>query len=365
MLLDNPLFAELEAALNQGSRPKRFTILRKMTDLFLAELGSYSDDHIAIFDELMGRLIDEIERQALVELSNRLAPADRAPVHVIGRLSRNDDIEIAGPVLQNSKVLTDRDLVEIAVTKGQAHLSAIAGRAQINERITDILIDRGNSAVARKVTANQGARFSRFGLNKAVERAEGDESLAMVVANRTDLPPDLLERLVRQASETVQQRLLASAGPEMKDRVAQVVSKVSDDIARSVTPSAAAAAAKNSPRLEPSRLRARIAQCAEDKNIDQLVEAFSALAEVPAKTVRDLVRQQSDEGLMILGKACGLAWPDMHKVLTATMPARTSGSDLEELFEKFKGLSAANTQRAVRFIRTNSARSKDDHRIPA
>ena len=364
MLLDNPLFAELEAALTKGSRPKRFTILRKMTDLFLAEVDSYSDDHIAIFDDLMGRLIDEIERQALVELSNRLAPAERAPVHVIGRLSRNDDIEIAGPVLQHSKVLTDRDLVEIAVTKGQAHLSAIAGRAQINERVADILIDRGDSHVARKVTANRGARFSSLGLNKAVERAECDESLAMVVANRTDLPPDLLERLVRQASETVRQRLLASAGPEMKDRVAQVVSKVSDDVARAVTPSAAAAA-KSSQRLDPSRLRARIAQCAEGKNIDQLVEAFSALAEVPAKTVRDLVRQQSDEGLMILGKACGLAWPDMHKVLSATMPAKTGGSDLEELFEKFKGLSAANTQRAVRFIRTNSGRSKDDNRASA
>jgi len=365
MLLDNPLFTELEAALTNGSRPKRFTILRKMTDLFLSEVDSYSDDHIAIFDELMGRLINEIERQALVELSNRLAPADRAPVHVIGRLSRSDDIEIARPLLQNSKVLTDRDLVEIAVTKGQAHLSAIADRVQINERVADVLIDRGDSNVARKVTANHGARFSRFGLKKAVERAEGDESLALVVGNRADLPPDLLERLVQQASETVRQRLLAGAAPEMKDRVAQVVSKVSDDIARSVTPSATAAGSKNSQRLEPSRLRARIAQCAEDKSIDQLIEAFSALAEVPIKTVKDLVRQQSEEGLMILGKACGLAWPDMHKVLSATMPAKTGGTDIDELFGKFKGLSAENTQRAVRFIRTNSARSKDDLRASA
>ena len=359
MLQGQQLFAELEATLTQGPRSQRFTILQKMTDLFLAGADTYSDDHIALFDELMGHLIEQIERQALVELSVRLAPVDRAPSRVVGRLSHDDDIEISGPILRRSNALTDGDLVEIAETKSQAHLSAIAGRATINEQVTDVLIRRGDSDVVCKVTANRGARFSRFGLVKAVKRAEQDEPLAVAVASRTDLPPDLLVLLVRKASETVRQRLLASARPEMRDQITEIVAKISGQVARSVaTPPAAGAA-----RPEPGRIRARMAQCAAEKNIDELVDLFSDLSEVPAKAIWDLVRQSSDEGLMILGKACGLGWPDMHKILAATMPGRTASlDDSEELYLKFTNLSPANAQRAVRFIRTNSSRTADELR---
>src|SRR5438552_8494722 len=109
-LLDQSLFVELDATLAHGSGSQRFTILRRMTDLFLAGSNSYTDGHVVIFDELIGRLIEKIERQALVELSDRLAPIDRAPVKVIGRLSRDEDIEISGPILEQSNVLTDSDL---------------------------------------------------------------------------------------------------------------------------------------------------------------------------------------------------------------------------------------------------------------
>ena len=363
MLQEHSLFDELEATLTQGPRSQRFTILRKMTDLFLAGADSYSDDHVAIFDELMGHLIEKIERQALIELSGRLAPVDRAPVNVIGRLSQDDDIEISGPILERSRVLTDRDLVAIAETKSQAHLSAIAGRASINEPVTDVLIHRGDSAVARKVTANKGARFSRFGLIKAVTRAKQDETLAVAVANRIDLPDDLLDQLVRKATEAVRQRLLANVQPEMRGRIDDVLSKVSDQIARTSVPSVTKAAGKPVVRQEPARLRARIAQCADDKNIDELVETFSTLSEVPATAIKNLVRQASDEGLMILGKACGLTWPDMQKVLSAVIPAKASNpDDGEKLYSQFTNLSASSAQRAVRFIRTNSSRVSDELR---
>ena len=105
-LQDHSLFVELEATLTHGPGSQRFTILRRMTDLFLAGSNSYTDEHVAIFDELMGRLIEKIERQALIELSGRLAPVERAPVNVIGCLSRDEDIGISGPILEQSTALT-------------------------------------------------------------------------------------------------------------------------------------------------------------------------------------------------------------------------------------------------------------------
>jgi len=363
MLEGHPLFVELEATLTQGTSPQRFTILRKITDLFLVGADTYSDEHISLFDDLISRLIEKIERQALVELSGKLAAVSRSPAKVMGRLSHDDDIEISGPILEKSMALTDDDLVEIAETKSQAHLSAIASRVRINEPVTDVLISRGDSEVALKVTANRGARFSRFGLAKAVNRAEQDESLALVVASRTDLPSDLLVLLVRKATERVRQRLLDNARPETRDKITEVVSKISGEITRSIAPAAARAVSKSGTWLEPARVRERMTQCAEEKNVDEFIEAFSLLSEVPAKAIKDLVRQSSEEGLMILGKASGLGWPDMKQVLSTTLPAKYAAPEnSQELFAKFLNLSAENAQRGMRFIRANSSRAATELR---
>src|SRR5262249_7749217 len=111
--------AELETSLTHRSEAQRAAILRQITDLFLAGATTLSTEHVAVFDDVMTRLIERIEHEALVELSARLAPVDNAPAKVIGQLSRNDDIQVSGPILEQSRVLTDPDLVEIAQTKGQ------------------------------------------------------------------------------------------------------------------------------------------------------------------------------------------------------------------------------------------------------
>ncbi len=106
-------------------------------------------------------------------------------------MSRNDDITIAGPVLEKSTVLTDENLIDVAKVKSQDHLSAIAARAQVNEPVTDVLVERGNADVAQRVLANQGARLSEMGFVRLVDGARRDKTLAEAVAKRPDLPPEL------------------------------------------------------------------------------------------------------------------------------------------------------------------------------
>ena len=167
------------------------SILRRVTDLFLSNSARFSGDQIAVFDDVIGRLIKKTENSALMELSNRLAPIRNAPKNVVICLSRHDDIAVSGPLLEKSNALTDKNLGEIAKTKGQRHLAAIADRTQISESVTDILADRGNAEVACKVTSNQGARLSELGFAKLINIAKNDKTLATMIAKRTDIPPEL------------------------------------------------------------------------------------------------------------------------------------------------------------------------------
>src|ERR1700743_799657 len=137
---------EIEAAIRVGSEEKRLETARRVTDLFLVSAGQYDDEQIALFDDVLERLIKTIElraiadvsaRIALAEISAQLAPVSQAPPSVIRRLAGNDEISIAGPVLTESSRLTTEDLVELAKTKSEAHLLAISGRWWLKEIITD------------------------------------------------------------------------------------------------------------------------------------------------------------------------------------------------------------------------------------
>ena len=185
------LIAELDTTLSKASSSKHSMFLRCVTDLFLNGAQAYSNDHIAVFDDVIDRLMEKTERSALIELSTKLAPISNAPVKVVGRLSCNDDFAIAAPVLGKSEVLTDEVLAEIAKTKSTRYLLMIAGRTRIGETVTDVLVDRGNADVARKVANNLGASLSELGFVKLIRRAEGDEELAAAVASRQDMPHEL------------------------------------------------------------------------------------------------------------------------------------------------------------------------------
>jgi uncharacterized protein (DUF2336 family) len=83
-------------------------------------------------------------------------------------------------------------LAEIAGTKRQNLLVAIAGRPQVSEIVTDVLVERGNSEVAHKVVANTGASISELGFVKLIGHAKNDKTLAAAIADRKDLPPELI-----------------------------------------------------------------------------------------------------------------------------------------------------------------------------
>ncbi len=107
------LLPELEDVVQHGSAEKRAETLRRITGLFLDGAVSFNDEHVALFDDVIGYLIEEIEAKALAELARRLAPLPNAPAGVVNKLARNDDIEVAGPVLKVQGIRSSDDVGEI------------------------------------------------------------------------------------------------------------------------------------------------------------------------------------------------------------------------------------------------------------
>src|ERR1700731_2016317 len=223
---------EVEAAINTGSPEKRLDPIKRVTDLFLASAGSFDNEQIELFGNVLERLIKTIEiraiadisaRIALAEMSVQLAPVARAPSVVVRRLAGNDEISIAGPVLTESARLSEQDLVEIAETKGEQHLLAISARWGVKEGVPDALLARRYPSVSRRVVGNPGARVSAAGFAIMLAQAESDPELALETGIRVDLPPELRRQLLRNATEAVRSRLLSRAPPHLFEEIRSAI----------------------------------------------------------------------------------------------------------------------------------------------
>lgn len=185
------LLSELNGTLRTVSRTRHLEMLRQMTDLFLASAAHCTPELKEVFDVIIKRLAQNISSRDLIDLAKRLATMDDAPADTIAQLSACDDINVAGPILEKSTVLTDNDLVAVAKSKGQGHLMAIASRRHIASIVTDVLVERGDTSVKEKVLANGGAEISEFGFACLISAASKDKKLAEIVSKREDIPEEL------------------------------------------------------------------------------------------------------------------------------------------------------------------------------
>ncbi len=349
---------ELDSALQSGSMARRTEVLRQVTDLFASQAEDFSQQQISLFDDVMSHLVSDIESRALVELSARLAPVANAPARVIRRLAGDDAIEIAGPVLEKSEQLTGDELVEIANSKGQAHLMKIAGRSRLNEAVTDVLVDRGDSEVANQVAANSGARLSKTGFSKLILWAEGDDRLTATLARRSDIEPHLFRQLLAHATETVRETLIASAQPEVRDAVKRILSDISGHIGSTVTSRHYAKAQQlvSSFSQDTELTKSKLLEFANTNRLAETIAALSMLSAVPIDLVDRLMHDAGYYGILILCKAVASDWTVARAVILARQaPKGAPTLQLEEICEEYEKLSASSAQRLLRFWQARQA----------
>ena len=350
------LLPELEEVVQHGSAEKRAETLRRITSLFLDGAVSFNESHVALFDDVIGCLIEEIEVKALAELARRLAPVPNAPAGVVVTLAKSDDIVVAGPVLKRAHI-DDPDLKSIAETKSQAHLLALSTRLGISEGLSEVLVQRGDGEVVRSVATNQKARLSENAFTTLVKRAERDGVLAEKVGLRTDIPPRLFRQLLIQASEVVQKRLLAQARPETQTEIRRVLAQVTLAVATKVAPRdyTAALAAVQALHKERKLTEADIAEYAKTGKYEETIAALATVSTVPVEVVDRLINGERADPVLILARAAGFAWPTVRAIISARPGAKPASDTLDAAYENFQRLTVATAQRVVRFWQVRQA----------
>ena len=344
------LIPELEDVIQHGSYARRAETVRRIANLFMDGAPSFNEDHIGLFDDVLCRLVTEIETKARAEMSRTLSPIVNAPGELMRQLANDDDIAVAGPVIAQSQRLAETDLVNIAKTKGQAHLFAISGRDGIGEAVTDVLVRRGDPEVVRNVADNKTAKLSDGSFTALVKRAEEDGVLAEKVGMRPDIPPRLFRELLVRATAVVQQRLLAAAKPETKVEVQRVLDKVSREFEAPIRDYSEARRIVLAMHQDGKLGEAELAEFAKDKKFEETVAALSVLCNVPIEAADRLVAGERPDPVLILCKASGFGWTTARAIISSRPGSKGASSHaLDAAYSNFEKLAPATAQRVVRF----------------
>jgi uncharacterized protein (DUF2336 family) len=364
---EQSIVSEVEQAISLGSPEKSLETVKRVTELFLASAGSFNSEQIELFDSVLERLIKTIEIRAIADVSARIALAEtsvqlagiaQAPPTVIRSLARHDEIRVAGPVLSESSRLSAEDLVEIAETKGEQHLLAISGRWWLTEIVTDALLARHYPSVSRRIVKNPGARVSASGFAIVIAQAEADPELAVDTGIRVDLPPEMRQQLLRNATEAVRDRLLSRAPPHMFEEIRNSIAKVSASVDREMAvPRDFTAARQFIAQLAASGKlnEATLFAFAKARKYEETVAALAVLSKSSIEVIRPLMQSLREDGVLVPCKVAGLSWEITSAILECRYSTGSMGPhELAKAKNQFGKITLDNAQRLLKFWQVRS-----------
>jgi len=343
------LFAELDDVIKVGSPSRQTRILKQVTDLFRAGVDRLDETQTDVFDDVLIRLMERVDTQALVHLSTILSEIEHAPRETIRQLAFHDDAPVASPVLAKSSHLSEKHLIELAGTRSPQHLLAISARKNLSETLTDALINRGDAGVFNALAQNAGARFSEGGYAALVGSAERDESLIERLGLRLDIPAKLLRKVLAMATDAVWLHLSSTTRTTTHEKV---------------NSSAAAGNAVSPPPVDYTEAMNEVVELnrtarLKDPTVNRfavrgehakVVAALAFMTEVRVEEIEPLMTSGRMYGLIVACKAARLDWSTTTQIIR-TRPgcAPVTARELEQGREVFDALLLSVAQWTIRF----------------
>jgi len=162
---------------------------------------------IALAHDIVRILAWDVEEQVRAALSHGLRHARTLPRDVALKLAEDVDT-VALPLLADSLMLSDDDLVAIVRHGSLRKQETIAGRPGLGEVMSDALIIHGGEPAVVVLMNNRTARIAEASMNRAVTRFEGSERVKRAMVLRDSLPATVAERLAALVSKELQEHLV-------------------------------------------------------------------------------------------------------------------------------------------------------------
>jgi uncharacterized protein (DUF2336 family) len=297
--------ADVVRLLAGNSAPARVAVAEKLAETI--ESAALSEDERRIAEDIARSLAQDIAVAVRYALAHGLRYSTRLPHDVALRLA-NDVEDVALPVIAESPVLSEADLVGIVRTGSPRKQVVVAGRPDVTEKLADALITAGAEPAVVALMDNAGARIAPASLDKALDRFGRSEAVKESMAKRAVLPLTVTERLVAMVSDRLQRHLIVHHDVPA-EQLADIVLQVRDRVTLNLSSGCNDAELQEltAQMHHQGRLTSTLVWRALSLGDTAFFEAaMAALAEVPIENARLLIHDAGPKGLTSLYRKSGL-----------------------------------------------------------
>jgi uncharacterized protein (DUF2336 family) len=285
-----------------------------------------------------------------------MSQISNAPKALVGRLARENEILVAGPILRRSPVLDEQALLEIARVRGQSHLLAMSERPKLSPDLTDVIVQRGDRDVIRRTAGNAGALFSETGYTELIKRASQDGVLTLTVGQRADLSDVRLKQLLAGSIDPVRRRLFDLVKPERQNAIKLALAEITGvperfDSKRDFMPAQRIVLALH----EAGNLNeAALFGFAKSHRYEESIATLSAMSGIKIPTLDHVISSDRFDPILMVSKTIGLEWATVRALILLRLgPNRVPApSDIESARVNFAKLMPSTAERVVAFWKT-------------
>jgi uncharacterized protein (DUF2336 family) len=171
--------------------------------------NGFTATELKLAQDIVRILARDVEEKVRAALSRGLRHSPHLPSDVAQRLA--DDVEyVALPMLADSLVLTDDDLIKIVRGGSSLKQEAIASRPNLTETVSDALLTHAEEPAVVVLMGNNSAKIAEDSFNRAVTRFGDSKRVTEAMVLRESLPIIVAERLVTMVSKALQAHLVQS-----------------------------------------------------------------------------------------------------------------------------------------------------------
>ncbi|WP_417498090.1 DUF2336 domain-containing protein [Maricaulis sp.] len=349
--------AEPLELIHEAPRRARDVLARRLADIVGLPSSRLTPRERWIVADLLFDILKASDVTVRQRCARRLAGLVEAPGRLL-RVLACDEYEVAEPILEDSRALTDFDLLEIVQAGTLQHRMAIARRENISEIISAALVSAGEPPVVECVLKNKTTALAAPTVDRLVGAAQDEVRYAALLIRREELRPAQAFRLFWDCEHAERFQILERFAVDrtiLIDSTEDIFPMVSkegwDDplVTRVLRYIDRRQRNREAAGLSPyGSLEGAIdAFCVEGAQ-QELVSEIATLAAIHKRLLLRMIDDMAGEPLAILCKATGLKWTSFQGLWTGL--GRPAQDDSVEPARKvYDSLSVEKAQTVLRY----------------
>jgi len=139
----------------------RRALVKRLADVICIPASQLTPQERHMAGDVLVELLRDADKAMRASVAKRLVMLNEAPRTILLILAR-DDIEVARPILEESRSLTDSDLIYIARTVSMEHRKVMAMRRKVSDAVVDAIVEFLEEDVVETLLKNKGATHQPY-----------------------------------------------------------------------------------------------------------------------------------------------------------------------------------------------------------